>query len=382
MTRSLGRRGVPVHVGSTAGKSLAGGSRFAISETRLPDPLTTPADYAGAVVELIDRSSARVLLPMTDASMIAVLESRSLPAQVEVPSGDLERFRAGCDKESVLAVARKLGIAVPGQWTLALPSSPLPPEAAGAFPVVLKPARSVGEASGKRLKVGVDYAANPDALQAALARMDPGAFPILVQRRITGPGIGVFVLRWNGRSVATFAHRRIREFPPSGGVSVTCESIELSPALRAKAESLLAELDWSGVAMVEFKLDSATGEPYLMEVNPRFWGSLQLAIDAGVDFPWYLLRLALGEPVEPVHSWRIGVRSRWGWGEVNHLLARIRKSRAQLELPDDAPGIFKVLADAAQVWRPGQRSAVFRLNDPRPFLRETVQWFQDLRGST
>ncbi len=51
--------------------------------------------------------------------------------------------------------------------------------------------------------------------------------------------------------------------------------------------------------MVEFKADARTGTPYLMEINGRFWGSLQLAIDAGVDFPAILVAAALGAPIPP-----------------------------------------------------------------------------------
>ena len=66
--------------------------------------------------------------------------------------------------------------------------------------------------------------------------------------------------------------------------------------------------------MVEYKRDSATGQPYLMEVNGRFWGSLQLAIDSGVDFPRILVACALGEHGQQMPSYRVGVRSRWWWG--------------------------------------------------------------------
>jgi predicted ATP-grasp superfamily ATP-dependent carboligase len=382
VVRSLGRHGYPVHVGSALANSLGGGSRFAVTETRLPDPLAQPGDFTASVAELIQRTSARVLLPLTDASILAVLEERSRLGRVVIPSGDLEHFRRAADKENVLALARDLGMAVPAQWTVASPAAPPPAIPANGFPVVLKPARSVSGATTQRIKVGVSYAASPDALGVALARLDPLAFPVLLQQRIAGPGLGVFLLRWNGKTFASFAHRRLREFPPSGGVSVTCESTALPPDLLTRAESLLEKLDWSGVAMVEFKKDGATGPAFLMEVNPRFWGSLQLAIDAGVDFPWYLVRLALGEPVDPVHSWRRGIRSRWEWGEVNYLLARVRKSRAALDLPADAPGMLRVLGEAAMVWRPRQRGAVFRLRDPRPFFRESVQWFRALRGST
>src|SRR5690606_30931719 len=86
------------------------------------------------------------------------------------------------------------------------------------------------------------------------------------------------------------------------------------------------------------KLDAASGRPYLMEVNGRFWGSLQLAVDAGVDFPRLLVDAATGRQPSPVHEYRFGVRSRWWWGDVDHLLARLLKSGEELALPPGSPG--------------------------------------------
>ena len=81
---------------------------------------------------------------------------------------------------------------------------------------------------------------------------------------------------------------------------------------------LLRALGWEGVAMVEYKRDVHSGEHVLMEVNGRFWGSLQLAIDAGVDFPSLLARVALGEKPAPVTRYRLGVRTRWTLGDLDH----------------------------------------------------------------
>ncbi len=109
-----------------------------------------------------------------------------------------------------------------------------------------------------------------------------------------GPGVGVFLLLWEGKLRAAFAHRRLREKPPSGGVSVYRESIALDPVLLERSRRLLESFGWQGVAMVEYKIDERTGTPILMEINGRFWGSLQLAVDAGVDFPRLLIECAEG----------------------------------------------------------------------------------------
>jgi predicted ATP-grasp superfamily ATP-dependent carboligase len=164
------------------------------------------------------------------------------------------------------------------------------------------------------------------------------------------------------------------EKPPSGGVSVYAESVAPDEALQRQSEALLDQLGWNGVAMVEYKRDAATGTPYLMEINGRFWGSLQLAIDAGVDFPNLLLAAELGQAVEPVLDYRIGVRWRWWWGSVDHLLARLRRSDAALALPRGELTRWRAVAALLPPWRPGDQCETFRRDDSRPFLRETLDW--------
>jgi predicted ATP-grasp superfamily ATP-dependent carboligase len=103
--------------------------------------------------------------------------------------------------------------------------------------------------------------------------------------------------------------------------------VPVSPQAQLYAQALLDELRWQGVAMVEFKMDQASQTLKLMEINGRFWGSLQLAIDAGVDFPFLLLRTMADEPVEPIGTYRIGVKSRWFLGDLDALLMRLFKRR-------------------------------------------------------
>lgn len=111
------------------------------------------------------------------------------------------------------------------------------------FPVVLKPEASVVSDGTSRRKLGVVHATTRSGGRAALAALPPSAYPVLVQRRIGGDGVGTFLLRWDGRTVAEFANRRSREKPPSGGVSVYRESLRVPPAWRSQAERLLTALD-------------------------------------------------------------------------------------------------------------------------------------------
>jgi predicted ATP-grasp superfamily ATP-dependent carboligase len=374
IVRSLGRAGYHVEVTSTAGRSLAGASRYSRNDHTVPDALEEPVRYGETILALCEQRAIGTLMPVTEASLRVLLPLRSRLSGVLLPFPPYDTFARVSDKEAILAAAAELGIGVPEQTTIFRRNGVA--ELSIQYPVVLKPWVSVVSDGGRNRKLGVVHVDNPTNLESALAGLPDAAFPILAQRRIVGPGIGIFLLRWNDRTVARFAHRRIREKPPSGGVSVYRESVAVSEEWFDQAERLLESVGWSGVAMVEFKVDDATGLPYLMEVNGRFWGSLQLAVDAGIDFPRLLLEAASGEPTAEPPGYRSGIRLRWEWGDSDHLLARLRRSDEMLHLPPGSPSRLSTIAQVLLPWRPGERWEVLRPSDPKPFLRETGLWFR------
>jgi predicted ATP-grasp superfamily ATP-dependent carboligase len=342
----------------------------------VPSALDDPEGFVDALEPVVHSEGVDLLLPITDASLLAVLGARARFSPVNIPFVSIDQFRRVSEKATVLEVARSIGIAVPDQHVLATSASVATLDREQLrYPIVLKPTRSVVERGRNRLKLGVLHASDAAELSDRLAEYPAEAFPVLLQQRIVGPGIGVFLLIWDGQLVASFGHRRIRENPPFGGVSAYRESIVPSELLVSQSRRLLAEFDWRGVAMVEFKVDLATGVPYLMEVNGRFWGSLQLAIDAGVDFPMLLARAALDGDITPAAGGRAGIRSRWEWGDANHVLARLRKSATELALPPGSPTRLRTIGDVL-TWQRGDRLEVFRMSDLAPFLLETIDWFR------
>lgn len=338
------------------------------------NPFADPSGYASEVGRMITERGIDVLLPMTDVSVEAVLEQRQLlPPSVHLPLPDLATYRRASDKLQILELARAAGFVVPETVVLDChdPHTAWPDE---LFPAVVKPHRSVVTVDGKRRSLGVSFVRNSAECRAALALLPPTGFPVLLQRKVAGVGEGLFALRWDGRTVARFAHRRLREKPPAGGVSVYRESIEPDPRLVSAGERLLDALDWKGVAMIECKRDPETGRHVIMEINGRFWGSVQLAIDAGINFPVLLVECALGKvPAAPRTGYRIGARSRWFWGDVDHLYLRLTRSRARLHVGDDYDSRLRAVLRFLTVHPGRDRCEVWRWGDPVPFLFETSQ---------
>jgi len=171
---------------------------------------------------------------------------------------------------------------------------------------------------------GVTYASSGDEAQRKVCEwiekyaLVPARYP-QVEERVTGDGAGCSVCYWQGRRVATFCHRRLRERIATGGTSTLRESIS-NPALERAATRIFDHVGWHGLAMSEFKLATDGGEPWFIEVNPRLWGSLPLAVSAGAEFPFLLWCSAVHGPDAAIEHHRrnpvrIGWKGRWLWGD-------------------------------------------------------------------
>lgn len=372
--RALGRFGYSV---STIGKrrGLAGVSRYASRHFPVAAGVYQDASqYVKSVGEAVKASGANVVIPVTDrASRALIGHEEEIGAIVAAPSR--AAYAAASNKQSLLEAAGRHGIRVPFQTTLAVHGAALAEYPADAL-VVVKPARSVVEMDGRLVSTSVRYASGAEELANAVAGYPAAAYPLMVQERIVGDGVGVFLLRVKQRTELVFGHRRIREKPPAGGVSTCRESIEPPADLIERCEHLLDELGYEGACMVEFKRDSRTDEPVLMEINARLWGSVQLAIDAGVNFPVAMVQLALGIPISSHGVARTGVRSVWELGEVDHMLALLRKSPAQLHLPPGEKSGLGAALRALLDRRFSDYAEVCRLSDLRPFLAELLLWIR------
>lgn len=370
-TRSLGQHGHHVVVGDTTATPLAGASRYSAARVVYPDPTVDEAGFLRAVRDAVTHHRIDVLLPIADIAMMVITEARhEFEPRCRVPFPDAATVARAGDKAAMVRLAETLSVPVPRTLIIDRAGSQIATDGL-SFPIVVKPHRSrLRIPSGWTSSTAVRYARTPEELEREIMSRPDAEFPLLLQEKIAGPGMGVFACCRKGVPVAFFSHRRLREKPPSGGVSVLCESIDLRPDARGFAERLLGALEWEGVAMVEFKVDERDGVPRLMEINGRFWGSLQLAIDAGVDFPDLLLRsVVLGEDIEPPR-YRVGVRSRWFWGDVDALVMRLKG-------PAGKGGRLRAVADFCHFLGPDLYYENPRWSDLRPGLVETSRW---LRG--
>ena len=375
ITRSLGRRGIDVIVGEDRPVSLASSSRYAAGHRTYPSPHDEPEAFDRFLDDLIARERPDVVMPVTDVTTYMIARRHGeLCQRTAVAAPPFEAFDFASDKGQLLRHAATRGISIPRTFFVS--------DAAGVrrilpdieYPAVVKPCRSRILSDRGWLSTMVHHATRESDVLRLYDTVDYlASTPSMIQERIVGPGTGVFLLCDHGRLLTAFAHRRLREKPPSGGVSVLCESIPVDRHLLEDAMNLLGPLGWHGVAMVEYKQDHRTGRHMLMEVNGRFWGSLQLAVDAGVDFPYLCYRLARGESVDVPSAYAVGVKSRWLLGDLDHLLIRLRGRRRE-SFPPESSRLRAVIEFLRRPKRGSQD--VFRRDDPRPMFHELRQYLR------
>ncbi len=321
--RGLHRSGFDVVVGESTRFAPALFSRRARERVVHPPPREVPGAFVDALVAALRRHRCDVLLPMEEETLLVVLGARARlerHARIPFPDGALiERMR---DKGNLPALAAAAGVSVPRTVLVPPGGDPLRAADAVGFPLVVKPRVSTGA-------YGLRYVDRPEALPRIYAEVDARFPGPLLQERLPAGGEARCVTLFldpAGSVRASFAHRRLREYPVTGGAGTARVSLH-APVETAAAVRLLRAAGWWGVAHVEFKRDRRDGRFRLLEVNPRFAGSLHLAVEAGVDFASLLARWALGEVVTPP-PYPDGIQARWLLpGDLLAFLGRLWRGR-------------------------------------------------------
>lgn len=313
--RSLARDGFEVDVMGRQ-RSLTAWSRY-LSKIAYPQERFCD-DLIDEFISLLADSHYEVLLPIGARSVQLVSQHRkAIQEHCAIPIASPEAIELCLDKEATGRFAVDTHVKVPQTWAFKCLNELKAHISEIVFPAVIKGKSEV-------LKDRPFCVHNADQLLKKVTTWGKGLsseelpFPI-IQQYIHGVGLGFFSLYQHGQCKRVFMHRRIRETPPTGGVSCCAVSIYESDLL-ATGKKLLDALAWHGVAMVEFKRERSTGDLYLLEINPKFWGSLDLAIASGVDFPVLDVRMAIGKEISYSDIYKVGLKFHWPLdGEISHI---------------------------------------------------------------
>src|SRR5215211_3814146 len=375
LIRSLEQRGHHVIAAVSEPDSPGAYSRHAAETLRYPSPFEEAAATGAALLEIVRERGVDLLIPVTDEVILPIREARARFAQhCIVALAPDPAFTLARDKPGTIELAASLGIPTPRTAVVADAAAARDLDGTLRWPVVVKPqaSRVAAAGNGSIVTLRVAYAQDMDDLERRVAAFE-ALCPSVVQEYCSGAAVGVELLMHEGRPLAAFQHRRLREVPITGGASSLRESMPLDADLLQLSVRLLEALDWTGVAMVEFKV--GRDGPKLMEINGRIWGSLPLAVRAGMDFPVRLAEMYLTGPppagTPPATSYEVGVRSRNLELDVLWVASVLRRKRRYPFLP--SPRRREALLAGVGWLSPADGYDILALRDPWPGLAELAR---------
>lgn len=379
--RSLARAGHEVVAGDMRRISAGRWSRSASSSFVYPNPYLEPAAAADAVLSQVVDRQVDVLVPITDATTRVAESLRArLPSGCLIATASARAAAVATDKDRTVELAVELGIPVPVTQVVESASDARGVAASFGWPIVVKPVSSLAERDdGTMRKYDVGYAFDVEDLERKIWSLGRGS-PVLLQEFCGGDGIGVEVLADRGRVIRAFSHRRIHEVPVTGGASSLRESVSMDPVLLDHTTRLIAALDWTGLAMVEFK--SGTSGHRLMEINGRPWGSLPLAVRCGVDFPADYIRLLTRGDVPlgaDQGSYPVGTMARNLQLEAVWI-GSVLRGRRTASTVGSWPPRRAALASAARLFSPRIGDDVLSFRDPLASIAELLSMTVMLGG--
>ncbi len=375
--RSLGRRNLCVHAGWFSPDSLALHSRYLHATHEIPRYSPESDAWKTRLIALMRREQFDLVIPTEDEAIIPLQLHR---AELE-PFGRIyllgdKAFQIAFSKFRTNELARELGISLPREVRISEMPDLDSITSRFDFPLVLKPRASfqAEDLSSKRtVRKAYDYEELRACLESMLADGE-----VLIQENFIGDGVGVEVLADKGEILVAFQHQRIHE-PLMGGGSSYRRSMPLHPELLEATSRMMRAMDYTGVAMVEFKMNRQTGEWVLIEINGRFWGSLPLSVAAGADFPYYLYRLLVHGERNLPKGYRPGIYCR-NFSEDLCWVVQNAKAPHDDETLATLPH-WRAIPEALHILTLRERNDTLVLDDPMPGLVEMgriVRWTWEL----
>jgi FAD-dependent urate hydroxylase len=305
-------------VGAVAGTSPAPAhwSRSCHDALRLPHPLDDPEAFVAGIERAVSRDEHAALIPGSDSSLMALSRARErLEPHVRMGLPPHDAVVASLDKLTLAEAAVEAGLAAPETAVCSTVDDALSAADRMGFPVALKPASSLVEVAGVPMRVG---SVMVDDAERLAGRAPAFGVPCLIERAEHGSLVSFAGVFADGRLLATAVSRYARTWYPEGGNVCFSETIDPDPALSRQVVTLLGALGWQGIFELEL-IERPDGALTVLDLNPRFYGSVALAIAAGANVPAIWCEWLLGRDPSPTTA-RAGVHYRWEDADLRHAL--------------------------------------------------------------
>jgi len=311
VAESFAQHGFRVVAGSDRRVCAAFYSRAVRERISLPNVITEHEKCSNFLINLVRRRKFEMIIPLGD--IFADLVSRRLNEFMKYSKVILvphEIFILGRDKVETMKAAEKCGIPLPKSF---YPEEQNLDEIAilTDYPVLVKPAI----ANGAR---GIRFCYNKEELMRNYEETSKSFGRTFIQEFVPHQGLQYkvdLILDKDGTLLTGVVYSKIRYYPPTAGSSVLNQTVN-RPDILEYATRIARSMGWYGLCDFDFIHDTRDNKTKIMEINPRFPESFRMCQAAGIDFPWILYRMACGEKVKPITSYKINQYLRFLPGDL------------------------------------------------------------------
>jgi protein-tyrosine-phosphatase/predicted ATP-grasp superfamily ATP-dependent carboligase len=370
--RSLGRKNISVHIGWYDKNSPVLKSRYISKRQNLPR-FSSNSNWKEHFINILQKEKYDLVIPCNDKTIIPLqLFKDEFEKVCKIYLLNEDIYSIANDKLKMQKLVRELGLNVPQEIEFNKNTNIDRLLSEFSFPVVIKP-RSSFTAANLKMKNRVEKVFSKEEFLKKLEKFSTTNDTLLIQKNFIGKGVGIELLVKNGMILYSFQHIRIHE-PLLGGGSSYRKSTKLNPELLEASSKIMKALNYTGVAMVEFKMDFETGKWVFIELNARFWGSLPLAIVSGADFPYYLYKMLTVNRKEFNYEYKKGVYCR---NIKNDLIWFYHNLKANHSNPylETVP-LWRIIPEILNIILLKEHYDTFALDDMKPGLYNIYSLFK------
>jgi len=311
IVRSLGKKKIPVYTADFIRNAMSFRSKYSCGHFLYASPFGPEEKFIASLVDILASAKIDVLIPVYEETFLISKYKQEIEKYTNLIIPSYEQILIAHNKNQWSAIAEKEGIRTPLTYEAVDLIDRRHSFAAQEYPLIIKPKQGGGG-------WGIEQIDSQDELETYFKNRPAKTWcpeRYIIQRKIVGSTFCVAMLFNKGACKARITYQQLREFPNERGqatLRISNEHKEAESALR----KLLERLNWHGICQADFVVEKETSRAYLVDVNPRLWGSLAQGIAAGVDFPYLIYKMCINGDTETVDSFLPGIKSRWIGGDI------------------------------------------------------------------
>ncbi len=349
MSKFLKKKGIETHVGEERKWVHSFFSKYVDKKYIYPSIDFEDDRYYKYMLKLLKENDFDVLFPIRDPAVrFFARHKKDFTKYTQIPVADYDIIQRCNNKLELAKAALENGLPVPDTYLF---NSDGKPNRRLKFPVIIRPAYGSGSRGVKFIKSKIDF-------NSYMKTVKNPAKDIVIQdylpHECEDQYLVAQIMDDRRKSRAHFILKKLREYPYSGGPMTAAVSVKV-PELLEQNTKLLEKMNWYGMSATEYIHDKNDDKFKLTEINTRFYGALGTSLYSGVNFPYVLYKMVLGEKTE-YPDYKAGVLWRWFYpGDLMAFIAHKRKG--------------KILKSFLQFKK--YNYAILSLNDPGPTIGQS-----------